>query len=143
VVCDLNSGCRDRRPWASFHATVHGIRRVRALKVFAATAVTSLAFASSADACHGNTWLDWAYLSANYATQSGYTHTNQAATRPLTNRWGCAELKQSKGHYVFSSWYCGTIHEQGSALASPCMCEQVVDDHGLPSLRDEVGLRRR
>jgi hypothetical protein len=92
---------------------VNGIRRVRALKVVAATAVASLAFASSAYACHGNTWLDWAYLSYNYATQSGFTDTNQAATRPLTNRWGCAELKKSSGRYLFANWYCGTIHEQG------------------------------
>ena len=91
-----------------------GMRRLRALKIVVASALVMLASATSAYACQGNTWLDWAYLSENYSTQSGFTNTNQAAARPGTNRWGCAQLKKSNGRYVFMDWYCGTISEQGA-----------------------------
>lgn len=87
---------------------------MRALRVVLAAAVGLLAFSSSASACHGNTWLDWAYLSWNYSTQSGFTYTNQASARPLTNRWGCAELKTPHHGYVFADWVCATIHEQAA-----------------------------
>ena len=91
--------------------------RVRLRRLCAGAAATMLVLvvcAPAAFACTGNTWLNWAYLTKRYATQSGFTNTNQAAARPGTKRWGCAELKQSDGRYLFADWYCATIYEQAA-----------------------------
>ncbi len=63
----------------------------------------------------GLTWLNYVYTGANQTQSKAYGYLNQAAARPGTNRWGCANIYNSgNGGYLFANSYCGTIHYQGS-----------------------------